>query len=110
MNDEPELSLDEVGERVRKDAKLIGDALRREANHLRSAAGRFIEDHPYQAVGAAFAIGFLLSGGLISRTTWRSLGIASRFVVGRLARELLGASGLAAILSGADGGSQPIEQ
>jgi DUF883 C-terminal glycine zipper region len=110
MSSEHELSLDEVSARVRKDAQLIGDALRREVGEIRRAAGDYVEQHPYQAAGAAFALGFLLSGGLISRTTWRSLRFASRFFAIRLLRELVSAAGVGVIFGGAVGGGEPVER
>jgi hypothetical protein len=110
MSSDRELSLDEVGARMREDAQLIGEALRREAAEVRRAVGGFVERHPYQAAGAAFALGFLLSGGLISRTTFRALAFASRLVVVRLVRQLVGAAGLEVIFNGAVGVGEPVER
>jgi hypothetical protein len=92
MNEEP--SLGEVSERVRQDFGAFRDALQRETADLRQTANKYIQEHPLYAIGAAFGVGFLLSGGLFSKFTVRSLGFGARFFVGRMLREVIGGAGV----------------
>ena len=39
---------------------------------------RFAEEHPVEALAAAFGIGYVLAGALFSKTTFRALEIAMR--------------------------------
>ncbi len=91
MNEEPSLS--EVSERVRQDFDLFRDALQRETADLRNTANKYIQEHPLYAVGAAFGVGFLLSGGLFSKFTARGVSFATRFFVGRMLRQVIGGAG-----------------
>jgi hypothetical protein len=86
-------SLSEVGDRVREDLDLLHEAVQRQTDQLRQKATGFIHEHPYSAVGAAFGIGFLLSGGLFSKATVRTLSFGTRFFVGRLMRQLFAGAG-----------------
>jgi hypothetical protein len=92
MNEQP--SLGEVGDRVRQDFGLFREALQRETADLRNTANKYIQEHPLYAIGAAFGVGFLLSGGLFSRFTARGLGFGARFFIGRMLREVIGGAGV----------------
>ena len=92
MNEQP--SLGEVSERVREDFGLFREALERETADLRNTANKYIQEHPLYAVGAAFGVGFLLSGGLFSKFTARSLGFGARFFIGRMLREVISGAGV----------------
>jgi hypothetical protein len=78
-----------MSERMRDDLSLFGASLRREAEELRETAYRMVNQHPYASLGAAFGVGFLLAGGLFSRTTARTLSLGTRFLVERLLRSAL---------------------
>jgi hypothetical protein len=91
MNEEPSLS--EVSERVRNDFGMFRDALERETANLRGTANKYVQEHPLYAVGAAFGVGFLLSGGLFSRFTARGLSFGARFLLGRMLRQVIGGAG-----------------
>jgi hypothetical protein len=90
-NDHPTLS--EVRDKMREDLNLFREAVQRESDELLSNARTWVEQHPYAAVGAAFGVGFLLAGGLFSKATARTLGFGTRFVIGRLMRQLIAGAG-----------------
>ncbi len=91
--DQEHPSLSEVGDKMREDLSELREAVQRETDELARNARSYIEQHPYAAVGAAFGIGFLLAGGLFSRTTARALGFGTRFLVGRMVRQLIAGAG-----------------
>lgn len=86
-------SLSEVRDKVREDLNLFREAVERESNAFLSSARDWIEEHPYAAVGAAMGAGFLVSGGLFSRATTRTLAFGTRFFLGRLLRQLIAGAG-----------------
>jgi hypothetical protein len=90
-NDHPSLS--EMRDKMREDLNLLRDTVQRESREYLSNARAWVEQHPYAAVGAAFGAGFLLAGGLFSRTTARALGFGTRFLIGRLMRQLIAGAG-----------------
>ena len=90
-NENPSLS--EVSDKMREDFTQLREAVQRETDALSRQARSYIEQHPYAAVGAAFGVGFLLSGGLFSRTTARTLAFGTRFLVGRLVRQMIAGAG-----------------
>jgi hypothetical protein len=87
-------SLSEMGERVRKDFDLIRDVMGRERDHWRERLVHFVDEHPLGAVGAAFGVGFVLSGGLFSRTTMRTLKLGTRLLLGSFINQALLGAGL----------------
>jgi hypothetical protein len=95
----PSPSLQEVGERLRRDLELLRDTLQRPVHELQRAAARFVDEHPLAAVGAAVGVGYVLAGGLFSRVTLRLTAIGTRFVVSRLLKEILTAAGVGLLLA-----------
>ena len=91
MKEQPSLS--EVREKVREDVDLFREAVQRETDEFTRNARSYIEQHPYVAVGAAFGVGYILAGGLFSKMTARTLAFGTRFLAGRLLRELLAGAG-----------------
>jgi ElaB/YqjD/DUF883 family membrane-anchored ribosome-binding protein len=51
---------------------------------------QFIQQRPLAAVGVAFGIGYILGGGLFTRTTGRLIGVGWRLGGMALAKNLLG--------------------
>jgi hypothetical protein len=92
-------SLREAGARIRQDFSFLRDAVEQPVIELRDAAYGFVDEHPLVAVGAAFGVGFVLAGGLFSRTTARALSFGTRFVVGKLLREALLGAGAGFLLA-----------
>lgn len=91
--------LSELGDRMREDFSLLGEALRRETQGLRETVSTMVNEHPYATMGAAFGVGFLLAGGLFSRTTARTLSFGTRFLVGKLLRMALMGAGTSFLAS-----------
>ena len=48
-------------------------------------------EHPYQAVGIALAAGYVIGGGLLTKSTFRLLGLGLRFAAVPLLQRKLGA-------------------
>lgn len=86
-------SLSEVGDRLRDDIGMIREAVERETSQLRETALGFVKEHPFYAVGAAFGVGFVLSGGLFSKATARTLSFGTRFLLGRFMKQLIAGAG-----------------
>lgn len=83
-------SLGEIGDRFRDDLRSLRDAVSRRREELGRAARGYVEDHPFVAVGVAFAAGYVLAGGLLSRTTFRLARVGARLYLGNLLRGVLG--------------------
>ena len=96
---DPARNLAEVGARVREDLELLRDTLVQGTRQARGRALGFVEEHPYAAVGAAFGVGFILAGGLFSRTTLGLVSFGTRFMAGRVLRNLLAGAGAGFLLS-----------
>jgi hypothetical protein len=92
-NDQQQPSLSEVGDKVREDFDMFREAVQRETAEIRHTANQFIQEHPFYAVGAAFGVGFLLSGGLFSKATAKTLKFGTRFLMGKLIRNLIAGAG-----------------
>jgi hypothetical protein len=92
-------SLAEASDKMRDDFALLREAFQRETDHFAQEARRYVEEHPYASVGAAFGVGFLLAGGLFSRTTARGLSFGARFLLGRVIRQLLGGAAVGMAVS-----------
>jgi hypothetical protein len=99
-DDEP--SIREAGERVRDDLERLREAAERRRAQLLGELQRLVAEHPLGAVAAAFGVGYLLSGALLSRTTARVLGIGARIYLGQMVR-----GGLGEQLLGAFAGEAP---
>lgn len=80
----------DAARRVKDDFGALGDAFSRRQNDVLSGVRQFVNDKPVAAVGIAFGIGYVLAGGLFSRTTGRLLGLGMRLGGVAMARSLLG--------------------
>lgn len=76
--------------RVRSDVSDLGRALAREREDVMRSVSGFVKDRPLAALGIAFGVGYVLGGGLFSRTTGRLLGVGVRLASLALLRSLLG--------------------
>src|SRR5438045_9474697 len=86
-----------VGEAARvlkNDLGAFGNALSDKKSSIVDAVGRFVHERPVGAIGIAFGIGYVLGGGLFSRTTSRVMRIGMRMGGLAFARDFL--SGLTA--------------
>jgi hypothetical protein len=91
--------MNEVAGRVGDNFEQMRARLDARSRELRASIQRFVDDNPIGAVGIAFGVGYLLSGALFSRTTFKAASIGGRFILGGFLREL--AAGVAPDLLGA---------
>jgi hypothetical protein len=101
-----EKTMDDVKNRVGENFEEIRDQLTERTQELRETIGNFVEEQPLAAVGIAFGVGYLLSGALFSRTTFRAASFGGKFVLGGLLKQLVGGIGpgiLAAAMAGRGG-------
>ena len=62
------------------------------AAELRRTMMTMADEHPLLTVGAAFGIGYLLSGAIYSRTTARLIGVGARFLFGAMLKDAIAAT------------------
>jgi ElaB/YqjD/DUF883 family membrane-anchored ribosome-binding protein len=90
---------------------------------IREYINSLVAEQPLAAVGIAFGVGYLLSGALVSRTTFRVARLGGRVVLGELVKQLFAGVGPAVLLAaglsregerasggpgrGGDGGARP---
>jgi hypothetical protein len=84
-------SIREVGERVKRDLGALRGAAERERAQILGEVQRLVDQHPFAAVGVAFAAGYVVSGALLSRATARLVRVGVRMYLGRLLRDTFGA-------------------
>jgi hypothetical protein len=82
-----------VGDAARRVSEGIGDlgrAINDRQQDLTAAARDFMRERPIAALGIAFGVGYVLGGGLFSRTTSRVLGMGIKLGGMAFARNFLG--------------------
>lgn len=79
----------EAGTRLREDAKQLASSVGAFTEQARGALTEIMETRPYVAIAGAFAVGYVLAGGLSSRLTRLGLAVAGRYVIANLGNELL---------------------
>ncbi len=79
--------LADIVRRLREDLDLLREAALQRRDELVGRARGFIAEHPFAAVGAGVAIGYLLAGGIFSRATMRIARVGARIYLGRLLRD-----------------------
>ena len=82
--------LGDASRRLRDDLGVFFEAFTRSKGDLSTRIGAFLHDRPIASVGIAFGIGYVLAGGVFSKTTSRLLRIATRVGAVSLARNLMG--------------------
>ena len=113
-NDESESSgrastIGEIGSRFREDLFALRESALRRRDELLSIAHRYVDEHPFAAVGVAFAAGYVVAGGLLSRTTLRLLRVGARIYLGNLVKGVVGeAIGGGQFERGGDGASSRV--
>jgi hypothetical protein len=102
-------SRDEVKQRVGDNFNELRAGLDERTRELRQAIGDYVDAHPLSAVGIAFGIGYLLSGALFSRATFRAVALGGRFALGGLVKQLVAGIGPGMILAAVTGRGGAVE-
>jgi len=84
-----ETNRDDVTRRVGEEFDAIRQELSQRTKEIRDAVAEFVDERPIQSVAIAFAVGYLLSGALISRTTLRVAHLGARFAIGAFLKPLV---------------------
>lgn len=79
----------EAGSRLKDDAKQLAQSVSAFTDQAKDQLDGIMESRPYVAIAGAFAVGYLLAGGLSSRLTRIGLAMAGRYVVANLGSEML---------------------
>jgi hypothetical protein len=85
----------DVGTQVGDSINQLRDRLVGRTQEIRDAVDSFVEERPLASVGIAFGVGYLLSGALFSRTTFRVAHLGARVAFGGLLRQLVLGTGAA---------------
>ena len=103
-----ENGMDDVSRRVGENFEELRAQLGERTQELRDTISSFVEEQPLAAVGIAFGVGYLLSGALFSRTTFKAASVGGKFVLGGFLKQLLTGIGpgfVVAAMSGRGGGA-----
>lgn len=82
-------SIRDLGESIRADFIQLGEAAEQQSRQLVEQLRTWVIDHPLTAVGAAFGVGFALSGGIVSRNAMRLLGWGGRLYARKTLSDLV---------------------
>src|SRR5689334_9099145 len=99
-------TLDEAGDQLRGDLEMMRHAVAERTEQIRQTVHTLANEHPFATVGVAFGVGYLLAGGLYSKTTARLLGLGGRFLMGAAVRSVIASGGLG-VLGSLLAGEQP---
>jgi hypothetical protein len=83
-------TLGEASQRIRGDFGDLARLIQRSRDDLTARIGAFVRERPVASVAIAFGIGYVLAGGLFTRTSTRLLGLGARVYGVALARNLMG--------------------
>jgi ElaB/YqjD/DUF883 family membrane-anchored ribosome-binding protein len=104
-------TLDEARDRVGDNFNELRDELTQRTQEIRDTVYGYVDEHPLAAVGIAFGVGYLLSGALFSRTTFKVASLGGRFVLGGVLKNLVAGIGPGMLFGGGEGreemGSRP---
>jgi hypothetical protein len=100
-----EKTMDDVKQRVGENFDEVREELGERVQEVRDTITNFVQAHPLQSVGIAFGVGYLISGALFSRTTFKVASIGGRFALGGFLKQLVAGIG-PGILMGAMSGSK----
>ena len=88
-----ENTMDDVKQRVGENFDEVREELGERVQEIRDTVSNYVEAHPLHAVGIAFGVGYLLSGALFSRTTFKAASIGGRFALGGFLKQLVAGIG-----------------
>lgn len=97
---------------VKQSLDQLREGFSERTQEIRDKVNAFVDEQPLAAVGIAFGVGYLLSGALLSRTTFRAARIGARVAFGGLLKNLLLGVGPGLVLGGLglgrdDNGNRP---
>jgi ElaB/YqjD/DUF883 family membrane-anchored ribosome-binding protein len=90
VHSEEERGISSAARKVSQGLGELGRALSERRQNVVEPASRFIQDQPLAAFGVAFGVGYILGGGLFTRTTGRLLGLTWKLGGMALAKNVLG--------------------
>src|SRR5512146_1362723 len=102
-----ENTMDDVKQRVGENFDEVREELGERVQEIRTTITNYVDAHPLAAVGMAFGVGYLLSGALFSRTTFKAATLGGRFALGGLFKQLVAGIGpglIAAAMGGREEG------
>ena len=97
-------TINDVGEKMKEDFAMLREAAEHRKEELLANVNQLVEEHPLAMAGAAFGVGVVLSGGLVSKAAMRVLWFGGRLYLKALMRDLVGG---AASEMFAGGGEEP---
>ncbi len=98
-------SITKISGRLRTDLRALGGAVDERRSEILDTVTNFTREQPYLATGLALGAGFVLAGGLFSRTTGRVLVFAGRHMFGKLLRQAVTTTLLTGALGAASNSS-----
>ena len=104
-----ENTMDDVKQRVGESFDEVREELGERVQEIRTTITNYVDAHPLAAVGMAFGVGYLLSGALFSRMTFKAATLGGRFALGGLFKQLVAGIGpglIAAAMGGREEGRQ----
>jgi hypothetical protein len=88
-----EKTMDDVKQRVSENFDDVREELGERVQEIRDTVTNYVDAHPIASVGIAFGVGYLLSGALFSRATFKAASIGGRFALGGFLKQLVGGIG-----------------
>jgi hypothetical protein len=102
-----EKSSENLGDNVGEHVDELRQELSEKANEIRTTINNFVTAKPLQSVGIAFGVGYVLSGALVSRTSFRIAQLGIRLVFGSALKQLIAELGPGLLANALSGQQQP---
>jgi hypothetical protein len=88
-----ETTRDDGGEKVAEKFDELRAELGDRVQEIRETVTNYVDAHPLASVGIAFGVGYLVSGALFSRTTFKVARLGGRFALGGFLKQLVAGIG-----------------